>query len=151
MWMARSGRWGILVLAMLRPCSSQIAVRRPNSGQRAAEFSGVVEGFFRAKAQRFCANDGDACGCRFPLGGVVVVILPALRLRVKTLDLVVSTAAALCVVTFLEASSWSPEFAWFRFFVFVVLVFFVFFSLSLICFLRGSPLHLVSVRPLVAI
>jgi hypothetical protein len=110
----------------------------------------VVEGFFWAKAQRFCANDGDACRCRFPLGGVIVVILPALRLRVKTLDLVVSTAVALCVVTFLEASSWSPEFAWFCFFVFAVLVFLVFFSLSLICFLRGSPLHLVSVRPLVA-
>jgi hypothetical protein len=27
---------GILMLAVLRPCSSQTAVRRPNSGQRAA-------------------------------------------------------------------------------------------------------------------
>jgi hypothetical protein len=70
----------------------------------------VVRGFFRAKAQRFSADGGDACGCRIPLGGVVVVILPALRLRVKTLDLMVSMTAALCVVTLLRASSWSPDF-----------------------------------------
>ena len=54
--------------------------------QRAVEFSGAVEGFFRTKAQRLSANGSGACGCRNPLGGVVVVILPALRLRVKTLD-----------------------------------------------------------------
>jgi hypothetical protein len=111
----------------------------------------VVRGFFRAKAQRFSANGGDACGCLFPLRGVVLVIIPTLRLRVKTLDLVVSTAAALCVVTFLGASSWSPESTRFCFFVFVVLVLCVICSLSLICFIRGSPLHLVSVWPLVAI
>jgi hypothetical protein len=78
-------------------------------GQRAARVSGAVRGFFRAKAQRLSANGGDACGCRYPLGGVVVVILSALWLRVKTLDLVVSTAAALCVVTLLGASSWCPD------------------------------------------
>jgi hypothetical protein len=53
-----------------------------------------VQGFFRAKAPRFSANGGDACGCRIPLEGVVVVILSVLWLRVKTLDLAVSTAAA---------------------------------------------------------
>jgi hypothetical protein len=91
---------------------------------------------FRANAQRFGTNGGDACGCRIPLEGVIVVILPALWLQVKTLDLAVSTAAALCVVTLLRASSFG---------------FLCFSFLSLICFVRGSPLHLVSVRPLVAI
>jgi hypothetical protein len=55
--------------------------------QQAAEFSGVVRGFFRAKAQRLGTNGGDACGCLSPLGGVVVAILSALWLWVKTLDL----------------------------------------------------------------
>jgi hypothetical protein len=101
-----------------------IAVMKPTSGEWTADFSEVVRGFFRAKAQPFSANDVGACGCRFPLGGVVVVNLPALWLRVKTLYLVVLTAAALCVVTFLEASSWITESIRFRFFVTVVLVFF---------------------------
>jgi hypothetical protein len=81
-------------------------------GQRAAKFLGAVRGFFRAKVQHLGARGGDACGCRHPLGGVVVVILPALRLQVKTLDLIVSTAAALCVVTLLGASSQSPNSTW---------------------------------------
>jgi hypothetical protein len=116
----------------------------------AAEFSGAGRGFFRAKAQRLCANGGDACGCRNPLGGVVVVILPVLRLRVKTLDLTVSAAAAVYVVTLLGAPLWSPDSTRFRFNVFGGKFWFfrVFFSLSLICFVRVSPLHLVSVRPL---
>jgi hypothetical protein len=77
-----------------------------------------------------------------------VVILTVLRLRVKTLDLTVSTAAALDVVTLLGASSWSPDFAWYRFNVFVGLVFpcFLFFIFDLL--VRGSPHHFVSVRPL---
>jgi hypothetical protein len=63
---------------------------------------------FPAKAQRSGAYDGDACGCRDPLEGVVAATLSALGLRVKTLDLVVSmTAALLCVVTSLGALSWS--------------------------------------------
>jgi hypothetical protein len=33
---------------------------------------GVVRRFFRAKAQRFGANGGNACGYRNPLGGTVV-------------------------------------------------------------------------------
>jgi hypothetical protein len=82
-----------------------------------------VGGFFRAKAQRFGANGGDACGCCIPLEGIVVAIFPALWLRVKTLDLAVSTAAALCVVTLLRASLWSPDTSRYRFSVFVVLVF----------------------------
>jgi hypothetical protein len=64
---------------------------------------------------------------------------------VKTLDLAVSMAAALCVVTLLGASLWSRvDTTQLCFFVFVVLVIRVFFSLSLICFIRGSPFHLVS-------
>jgi hypothetical protein len=47
-------------------------------GQWAAEFSRTVRGFFRAKAQRFSANIGDACGCHFPLDGVIESILPVL-------------------------------------------------------------------------
>jgi hypothetical protein len=63
-----------------------------------------------------------------------MVILPVLRLRVKTLDLAVSTAAALCVVTLLGASSWSPDATWYRLFVFVDLVFlcFLFFIFDLL-------------------
>jgi hypothetical protein len=79
-------------------------------GQRAAEFSRAVQGYFRAKAQCISANGNNACGYRNPLGGAVVVILLVLRLRVKTLHLAVSTAVALCVVTLLWASSWSPRF-----------------------------------------
>jgi hypothetical protein len=74
-------------------------------GLRVARASGTVRGFFRAKPQRLFANDGDACGYRFLLGGIFVVILSVLRLRVKTLDLVISMAAALCVITLLGASS----------------------------------------------
>ena len=78
-------------------------------GQRTAEFSGVVWGFVRVKAQRLRANGGNACGCCYPLGDVVVAILPVIQFRVKTLDLAVSTAAALRVVTLLGASSWSSD------------------------------------------
>jgi hypothetical protein len=45
------------------------------------------------KPQRFDDNNGDSCGCHNPLGGVVVVVFSALGLRVKTLDLMVSTTA----------------------------------------------------------
>jgi hypothetical protein len=53
-------------------------------------------------------------GCRYPLGGVVVGIRPMVGLRVKTLDLTVSTAAARCIVTLLGTSLWSPDSTWFR-------------------------------------
>jgi hypothetical protein len=36
----------------------------------------------------------DACGCRNPLEGAVVVTFVVLGLQVKTLDLAVSTTAA---------------------------------------------------------
>ena len=39
----------------------------------------------RAKALRFGADDGDICGCPFPLEGVVAGPLPVSRFRVKTL------------------------------------------------------------------
>jgi hypothetical protein len=115
--------------------SSLAAPRGLTRGQRAAEFSGAEREFFWAKAQRISANGGDACGCRNPFGGVVMVILPALRLRVKTLDLAVSTAPPLCVVTLLGASSWSPDTTWYRTFVFVDLIFlcFLFFIFDLLC------------------
>jgi hypothetical protein len=75
---------------------------------------------------RFGANGGDACGCRFPLEGVIVVILPALWLRVKTLDLAVSMAATLCVVTLLRVPLWSPDTSRYRFSIFVVFGFLCF-------------------------
>lgn len=107
------GVGGASALATPRSC-----LESPSWRQRATKFSGVVCGCFQAKVQRLGANGGDACGCRNPLGGVVVGIRPSLRLRVKTLDLTVSTAAAQCVVTLLGASLWSPELTWSRLNVF---------------------------------
>jgi hypothetical protein len=101
-------------------------------GQLAGEFSEVIQGFFRAEARHFSANDDDAWGCRNPLEGVVVVILSVIRLRVKTLDLAVSTVMAPCVVALLGASSWSPDTTLFCFNVFVDL-FFLFFIFDLLC------------------
>jgi hypothetical protein len=70
-----------------------------------------------------------------------VVVLPALWLRVKTLDLAVSTAATLCIVTLLRASSWSPDITRYHFSVFVVFVFcvFIFFIFDLFCKRFSSP------------
>jgi hypothetical protein len=121
----------------------------PTWGQRTGEFSGAVCGCFGTKAQHPAPNDSDACGCRNPLGGVVMGIRSAVRLRVKALDLAVSTATAHCVVFpswgrrcgapfrlgLVSMSSWQ---------LWVLRV--LFFCFSLICFLRGSPFHLVSVR-----
>jgi hypothetical protein len=109
-----------------------------------------VRRFFRAKAQRFDANGGDACGCRNPLGGVVVGTFYTLGLRVKTLDFglddggvtrryllggIVAEFRLLLVVLCLRWRVW----------------FSCTFCLSLICRVRGSPHHLVSVRPYVAL
>jgi hypothetical protein len=61
---------------------------------------------------------------------------------VKTLDLVVSTAAALCVVTLLGASSWSPDsMVSFQCLRCQVLVFrvFLFFIFDLLCKRFSSP------------
>jgi hypothetical protein len=137
MRMAWSGRWEFLELAALRLLATpRSCLEIPSWRQRATKFSGAVCGCFRAKVQRLGANDGDACGCRNPLGGVVVGIRPALRLRVKTLDLTVSTTAAECVVTLLGASLWSPESTWSHPNVFggKCEVFCVFSFFSLICF-----------------
>jgi hypothetical protein len=82
---------------------------------------------FLGESSALLANSGYACGCCFPLGGVVVVILSVLRLWVKTLDLAASMAAALCVVTLLGALLWSRlDTTQLCFFVFVVLVIRVF-------------------------
>ena len=67
--------------------------------------------FFRAKSLRFGADDGGACGYRDPPEGVVVATLAVLELRVKTLDPCgLGSGGAFCVVTFLEAVSWSSGF-----------------------------------------
>ena len=50
---------------------------------------------FRAKAQRSGANDDAICGCRNPLGGILVGTFSALELRVKTLDHSVSMTVSL--------------------------------------------------------
>lgn len=46
----------------------------------------VVRAFFRAKAYHSGTNGDDACGCRCPLGGVVVITFRVSELRVKTFD-----------------------------------------------------------------
>jgi hypothetical protein len=51
-----------------------------------SKFSGVSEGFFQVKAQRF-----DAWGYHHHLEGVVMVTSGVLGIWVKTLDLAVST------------------------------------------------------------
>jgi hypothetical protein len=57
--------------------------------------SSMCEGFSERKLNVLTPNGGDACGCRYLLeGGAVVITFVALGLRVKTLDLVVSTSAA---------------------------------------------------------
>jgi hypothetical protein len=91
-----------------------------------------MQGFFRSKPQRVSTNGDDACWFRNPLGGIVMVILYMLWLRVKTHDLAVSTAATLCVVTLLGASM--SLVANFGFFVFSIfnLLYKRFFSLSCI-------------------
>jgi hypothetical protein len=71
----------------------------------------VREGFFRAKAQRFNANGGDACGYRYPLGGAVAATFTTLGLRVKTLDRLGLNVGGGCVITLLRASLWSSYFS----------------------------------------
>jgi hypothetical protein len=95
MGMARSRWQGILVLTPFwqrqLPDHVSKALLRDN-GQ--FEIPGVVQGFFGAKAQRFGAIGGDACGCRNPLGGASVGTFCTCRLRVKTFDRLVSPTAA---------------------------------------------------------
>jgi hypothetical protein len=69
---------------------SQIAFLRPGPGQWAVlDIMRARRVFFGRKLARCFAY-----GCRYPLGGAVVVTLAALGLRVKTLDLAVLTMAA---------------------------------------------------------
>jgi hypothetical protein len=81
-----------------------------------------------------------------------VVTFAALRLRVKTLDLMVSTTAADASLPSWGRSRGAP--------ILLVLVsvssvaslgFSCTYLFILICFVRGSPHHLVSVRPCVAL
>jgi hypothetical protein len=76
-----------------------------------SDLSGVRESFSRAKAQRFDANDGDACGYRYPLGGAVAATFTMLGLWVKTLDHLGLNVGGGCVVTLLRASLWSSDFS----------------------------------------
>ena len=104
MRVAKSGRWGLLVLATswrgLRPDR----VLEARLGDWWWSEVPIVARVFPAKSQRFGADDGDACGCRYPLKGVVVATLDALGLQVKTLDLCgLGDGGACCVVTFLKA------------------------------------------------
>jgi hypothetical protein len=69
-----------------------------------------VRRFFWAKALRFGANGGDACGCRNPDGGAIVVTFSPLKLRVKTIDHAVSMMATRCLISLLGVSLWSSEF-----------------------------------------
>ena len=70
---ARSEAAGILTMALLRQGN------RPDRGVEACFGGGglglwyfdVARECLRAKAQRFDADGGDACGCRVPLEGVV--------------------------------------------------------------------------------
>ena len=52
------------------------------------------------ESSTFGADDSDACGCRVPLEGVVVVSLPASGLRVKTL---------VCMIGLGSANDWHRE------------------------------------------
>ena len=66
--------------------STQIAWWKPGSEVGGGLRYRIRRELFRAKSQRFGADDGDACGCRDPLEGVVVATPDVLGLRVKTLD-----------------------------------------------------------------
>jgi hypothetical protein len=79
-----------------------------------------------------------------------VVIFSELRFRMKTLDREVLTTATRCVITLLGASSWSSDFVRSCVDVDMSLVasfgFHILFYLFLLCFVRGSPYHLISIR-----
>jgi hypothetical protein len=47
---------------------------------------GAAQRFFQTKAQCFSTRDCDACGYRYPLGGVDAATFSVIRLRVKTID-----------------------------------------------------------------
>jgi hypothetical protein len=145
-WMARS-RWReVLELMVLRQVLLPNRVLETGlGGDGRSDLSGVREGFFRAKAQRFDANGGDACGYHYPLGGAVAATFTTLGLRVKTLDRLGLNVGGGCVVTLLRTSLWSSDFSQTCVDVFGGKSWFLF---ILICCVRESPHHLVSVLPL---
>jgi hypothetical protein len=100
-----------------------------------------VRGFFQAKALHFDAKDDDAFGCHNPLEGAIVATFVPLGLRLKTLDLVVSTTVPCALL-----SSWGRRSG-----ASVLLGLLAFSYLFFIYFLRGSPHYLVSVWPFVAL
>ena len=105
--------------------------------------------FFRAKAQRFGANDGDVCGYRYPPGGVVVATCVAIGLRVKTPDHSGLDSGGVLRRYPLGGGVVEPCTSCpFRCLWWQVWFSLCFFFLSVICFVRGSPHHFVSVRPL---
>ena len=57
--------------------SSQIVFWKPDSVTMVGPFYRMWRRFFRAKAQRFDATGGDACGCRYSIGGVGVATFVA--------------------------------------------------------------------------
>jgi hypothetical protein len=118
--------------------------------QWAVQDIGRIWGFFRTKAQHFYANGGDTCGCRNPLEGAVVVTFVVLGLRVKTLDLAVSTTAAQALWYFWGRCQGASILLGFGLVSLVAspgssctCSFFI----SLIYFVRGSPHHFISVWP----
>jgi hypothetical protein len=105
--------------------------------------------YFISRLLRFGANGGDACGCRNPLGGVVLDTFFALGLFVKILDRhSLDGGGALCryplegIVVQLRFSSVSSV---------ASLCYSCIFHLSLICYVRESPHHLVWVQPVMAL
>ena len=99
----------------------------------------MVGRFFRAKALRFRANGGGACGYRIPLESAIVGSLAGLGLRVKTLNLFGLDGDKLCryplegiVVEFRFPSG---MFWCLRWQIWCSICFY--FSLYLICFVKG--------------
>jgi hypothetical protein len=75
MWMAWSGQWASWCWRCFSFGSSQIVFGRPDLGTAGGQGLGSnAKDFSGVKAHHFCANGGDACRCRYPLGRVIVVI-----------------------------------------------------------------------------
>lgn len=87
MQVVRTWRRGILELPVLRQWRLLVGVLEAwLGGSGWSEVPGCIAKVFPAKAQHFDASGGDACDCRNPLGGTVVVTSPVSGLQVKTLD-----------------------------------------------------------------
>jgi hypothetical protein len=110
MRVAMSGRWGILVLAMLRHWRLLDRVLEALLGDSGrVSVRDVVQRSLRAKARHFGANTGDACGCHDPRGGVIVVTVPTFRAPGENED---SMAALEYVITLLGSSSYNSGTSW---------------------------------------